>query len=78
MSQLRTEAAPERVQVPLIGSEQQTSVDGLHVKGPTTFNTRTKASPEPATKSGTWRMVFAGSSTATSATAKGYYAKVIE
>jgi len=38
----------------------------------------TKASPEQAKKSGTWRMVFAGSSTATSATAKGDYVKVIK
>ena len=120
-------------------TKEATFVDGLHVKAPTTFNTRTKAGPEPAKKghkitvtsqlavavwrqngyagyagqplkvqfkakggtyktiktvtsgeygytqttvtakkSGTWRMVFAGSSTATSATAKGDYVKVIK
>lgn len=112
-------------------------VDGLHYKAPAVFNTRTKASPEPAKKgskitvtgqlavaqwsqnqytgyagqplkvqfkakggkyktiktvtsgeygytqttvtakkSGTWRMTFVGSSTATSAVAKGDYVKV--
>ena len=120
-------------------TKEVTFVDGLHVLAPAMFNTRTKASPEPAKKgrkitvtgqlvvavwkqngyvgyagqplkvqfkasggkyktiktvtsgeygytqttvtakkSGTWRMVFAGSSPATSATAKGDYGKVIK
>jgi hypothetical protein len=110
-------------------TKEVTFIDGLHLKAPAMFNTRTKASPEPAKeghkitvigqlavaqwkqdgntgyagqplkvqfkakggtyktvtsgeygyaqttvtakKSGTWRMTFAGSSTATSATAEG-------
>ena len=118
-------------------TKEATFIDGLHLKAPAVFNTRTKASPEPAKKgskitvtgqlavaqwkqdqytgyagqplkvqfkakggkyktvktvtsgeygytqttvtakkSGTWRMTFAGSSTATSATARGDYVKV--
>jgi hypothetical protein len=118
-------------------TKEVTFVDGLHVKAPTMFNTRTKAGPEPvkkgkkitvtsqlavvsyqqdawtgyagqpiklqfktkggsyktvktvtsgeygytqttvtAKKSGTWRMIFAGSSTATSSKASGDYVKV--
>ena len=118
-------------------TKEVTFVDGLHVKAPTMFNTRTKAGPEPAKKgtkitvtsqlavvswkqdawtgyagqpikvqfkakggsyktvktvtsgeygftqttvtakkSGTWRMIFAGTSTATSSKARGDYVKV--
>lgn len=118
-------------------SKEATFIDGLHLKAPAQFNTRTKASPEPAKKgkkitvtsqltvvsykqnawtgyagqnvkvqfkakggtyktiktvtsgeygytqttvtakkSGTWRMTYAGTSTATSAAAKGDYVKV--
>jgi hypothetical protein len=127
-----------QVNAPGQTTKEATFIDGLHVKAPAMFNTRTKASPEPAKKghkitvtgqlavavwkqngyagyagqpvkvqfkakggsyktvktvssgeygytqttvtakkSGTWRMTFAGSSTATSATAKGDYVKVV-
>lgn len=118
-------------------TKEATFIDGLHLKAPTQFNTRTQASPEPAKKgqkitvtgqlavvswkqdswtgyagqnlkvqfkakgghyktvktvtsgeygytqttvtakkSGTWRMVYAGTANATSATARGDYVKV--
>jgi hypothetical protein len=142
---LTAKSAPAKVQDVVVEvtanngqpTKEATFIDGLHLEAPAQFNTRTKASPEPAKKgkkitvtgqlavvsyqqnawtgyagqplkvqfkakggkyktiktvtsgeygytqttvtakkSGTWRMSYAGTSTATSATAKGDYVKV--